>query len=72
MTKETWRHWRRAKPSRGKGRARASHEAGAVAQVPNACDSFRLCGDWIFSIVRERDFLSMNEFGEPATDKWRF
>ena len=36
---------RRAKLSRGKGRARASHGAGAAAQVPDVCGDFRLRRD---------------------------
>ena len=36
---------KRAKQSRGKGRARASHGAGAAARVASACEDFGICGD---------------------------
>ena len=55
---------RRAKLSRGKGRARMSHGAGAAAQVMNACEDFRLRGVRGLPEQRERGDLSSNEFGE--------
>ena len=35
---------RRAKLLRGKAQARASHGAGAAAQVPNPCENFSFFG----------------------------